>query len=344
MRRRTLRAITIAGIVAVAAPYVSAESGRSAPASTDAHKGWTVPRTPDGHPDFQGYWNSQTYTPFERPAELKDKAFFTPEEAEAYAKRRQTQFESQAADDIHYDNAIWQSEKTQKGASLRTSLVVDPPDGRVPPLIPEAQKRQDAQAAARRANAPHAYDSVQNRPLAERCIVWPHEGPPMQPVGYNSNLAFFQGPGYVVVMQEMIHNARVIPVIDRQHVGAAIREYYGDSVGHWEGDTLVVETTNFTDKTQFRGSTSSLKVTERFTRTGPDTIVYRATMEDPHTWSRPWTIEYTMNKTDEQPYEYACHEGNYGMQNILRAQREAEAKAKQQKSAPARSGESGTNQ
>ncbi len=297
----------------------------------EPHTKWTAPRTPDGQPDLQGYWNSETYTPFERPAELKDKAFFTPEEAEAYARRRQNQFESQAADDVHYDNAIWQSEKQQKGASLRTSLVVDPPDGRIPPLTEEAQKRVASQQAARRANAAHAYDSVQNRPLAERCIVWPHEGPPMQPVGYNSNLAFEQGPGYVVVIQEMIHNARVIPLDDatRPHVGKAIQQYYGDSRGHWEGDTLVIETTNFTDKTQFRNSTAALKVTERITRTGPDTIVYRATMEDPHTWARPWTIEYTMNRTDEPPFEYACHEGNYGMQNILRAQRAAEAKAAQ---------------
>jgi hypothetical protein len=312
----------------------------------EPHSKWTAPRTPDGQPDLQGYWNSETYTPFERPAELQHKAFFTPEEAEAYVKRRQSQFESQAADDIHYDNAIWQSEKIQKGASLRTSLVVDPPDGRIPALIPEAQKRVADLAAARRANAPHALDSVQNRPLAERCIVWPHEGPPMQPVGYNSNLAFVQGPGYVVVIQEMIHNARVIPLdaprqargvpsdesradTARPHVGSAIQQYYGDARGHWEGDTLVVETTNFTDRTQFRNSTAALKVTERITRTGPDTIVYRATMEDPHTWTRPWTIEYTMTRTDDPPFEYACHEGNYGMQNILRAQRAAEAKAAQ---------------
>jgi hypothetical protein len=311
--------------------YVGAAPGPKEPSTA---KSWTAARTPDGQPDLQGYWNSQTYTPFERPAELKDKEFFTPEEAEAYAKRRQNQFEGQAADDIHYDNAIWQSERTQKGASLRTSLVVDPPDGRIPPMIPEAQKRQADQAAARRANAAHAYDSVQNRPLAERCIVWPHEGPPMQPVGYNSNLAFFQGPGYVVVIQEMIHNARVIPLDDgRPHVGKSIQEYYGDSRGHWDGDTLVIETTNFTDKTQFRGSTAALKVTERFRRTGPDTIDYQATMEDPHTWTRPWTIEYTMNRTNDPIYEYACHEGNYGMQNNLRAQREAERKALDEKKA-----------
>ena len=210
---RALHAVSIAGALALGSIVVSAAPDTTS-AKANTHTSWTAPRTPDGQPDLQGYWNSETYTPFERPAELKDKEFFTPEEAEAYAKRRQQQFETQAPDDIHYDNAIWQSEKFKKGASLRTSLVVDPPDGRIPPLIPEAQKRQAEQAAARRANAAHAYDSVQNRPLAERCIVWPHEGPPMQPVGYNSNLAFVQGPGYVVVIQEMIHNARVIPLDD----------------------------------------------------------------------------------------------------------------------------------
>jgi hypothetical protein len=259
---------------------------------------------------------------------LKDKAFYTPEEAEALEQRRLKQFQSQAADDVHYDNAIWQSERKAKGlSSLRTSIVIDPPDGRIPPLTPAAQKRQADQAAARRANAAHAYDSVQNRPLAERCIIWPHQGPPMQPVGYNSNLAFVQGPGYVVVIQEMIHDARVIPLDDRPHVGSGIRELEGDSRGHWDGDTLVIETTNFTDRTQFRGSTAALKVTERIRRTGPDTIMYQATMEDPATWTRPWTIEYPMTRTDDPIYEYACHEGNYGMQNILRAQRAAEKAA-----------------
>jgi hypothetical protein len=309
--------------MALMSAYVAADERPAAKAAASA-RSWKVPRTPDGQPDLQGTWNSETYTPFERAAELKDKAFFTPEEAAAFEKRRLEQFRSQAADDIHYDNAIWQSEKNAKGLrSLRTSIVIDPPDGRIPALLPEAQKRQADQAAARRGVG--AYDSVQNRPLAERCIIWPHQGPPMQPVGYNSNLAFVQGPGYVVVIQEMIHDARVIPLDDRPHLGKDIRQIEGDSRGHWDGDTLVVETTNFTGRTQFRGSTAALKVTERFTRTDPDTIVYQATMEDPNTWARPWTIEYPMTRTNDQWFEYACHEGNYGMQNILRAQRAQEA-------------------
>jgi hypothetical protein len=296
-----------------------------APLTAQDKSHWKAPRTPDGQPSLEGFWNSATYTPFERPANMKDKEFFTAEEAEAFVKQRNTQFESQAPDDIHYDNAIWQSERTEKGLkSLRTSLVIDPPDGRVPPQTDEAVKRNAAITAARRTLG-GAYDKVQNRPLAERCIVWPHEGPPMQPVGYFSNLQFVQGPGYVVVIQEMIHNARVIPLDNRPRLGDSIQQFYGDARGHWEGNTLVVETTNFTDKTAFRGSSSALKVTERITRTDADTIVYRATMEDPHTWARPWTIEYAMSKTDDPIYEYACHEGNYGMRNIMSAVRKQEA-------------------
>ncbi len=325
MNGRAFLAASIAvGVAALMAGYAGAEERATAKGSSSA-TAWKVPRTPDGQPDLQGTWNSETYTPFERPAELKDKPLFTPEEAAAYEKRRVEQFRGQAADDIHYDNAIWQSEKNAKSLqSLRTSIVIDPPDGRVPPLLPEAQKRQADMAAARR-NAGGPYDSVPSRPLAERCIIWPHQGPPMQPVGYNSNLAFVQGPGYVVVIQEMIHDARVIPLDNRPHLGKAIQQLEGDSRGHWDGDTLVIETTNFTGRTQFRGSTAALKVTERITRTGPDTIVYQATMDDPNTWAQPWTIEYPMARTDDAWFEYACHEGNYGMQNIMRAQRAQEA-------------------
>ena len=305
------------------------------PAMAQTQGSYKAPRTPDGQPSLEGYWNSATYTPFERPANLKDKAFFTPEEAAAFEKQRQQTFESQAPDDIHYDNAIWQSERTQRGLqSLRTSLVVDPPDGRVPAQTDEAVKRNAAIQAARRTMG-GAYDKVQNRPLAERCIVWPHEGPPMQPVGYFSNLQFVQGPGYVVVIQEMIHNARIIPLDNRPHPGPEVQQYYGHSTGHWDGDTLVIETTNFTDKTAFRGSSASLKVTERIRRTDKDTITYQATMEDPHTWERPWTIEYQMSKTDDPIFEYACHEGNYGLRDILAGAR-ADDKAEAEKTSKAK--------
>jgi hypothetical protein len=322
MQKRFVAAIAIAACTPFTAASLSAQNVATTP--HHAARAWTPPKTPDGQPDLQGYWTSATYTPLERPAELKDKAFFSEQEAADYARLRNEALNDQASDDIHYDNSIWQSEKGQKGlSSLRTSLVVDPPDGRIPPLTTEAQSRQAEIAAARRA-AGGAYDSVQNRPLAERCIIWPHEGPPMLPVGYNSNLQFVQGPGYVVVIQEMIHNTRVIPLDGRPHIAAAIRQYSGDSRGRWEGNTLVVETTNFTGRTQFQRSTAALKVTERFTPIDPQTIEYQFTVEDPATWARPWTAEYPMSRTSDPIYEYACHEGNYGMANILRAQREAE--------------------
>jgi len=276
----------------------------------------------DGQPDISGNWSNATYTPLERPAELKDKAVFTPEEAAAYAQRRLDGLYSQAKDNIHYDDAIWQSEKTPKGlSSLHTSLVVDPPDGRIPPVLPEAQKRIDAAAASRRVFDPTDYRS---RGLTERCytsinLTWSHDGAPLLPEGYNSNLRITQAPGYVVIETEMVHNARVIPLDGRPHIGDGIRQYIGDYRGRWEGNTLVVESTNFGDRTPFRGSTGALKVTERITPIDPDTLLYRATVEDPNTWARPWTLEYPIVRTLEPIYEYACHEGNYGVANILRA-------------------------
>jgi hypothetical protein len=320
MTMQSLRSWALSAAFVLVPAFVFAQSSR-----------YKAPRTADGQPDLEGYWNSETFTPFERPAQLKDKAFFTPEEAAAYERQRIEQANSQPETDVHYDNRIWQSEKQQKSLSgLRTSLVIDPADGHVPPLTAEAQARPRIR---------YDYDSVKDRPLAERCIIWPHEGPPMQPVGYNSNLSFVQGPGWVAITQEMIHDTRMIPIDNRPHVGSAIREYMGDSVGHWDGDTLVIETTNFTDKTRFRNSTEHLKVTERIRRTSPDTILYQATMEDPHTWARPWTIEYEMHKTNDPIFEYACHEGNYGMRNTMMEQRHLEEQAKKAKAA-----ETSTNQ
>jgi len=190
-------------------------------------------------------------------------------------------------------------------------------------MTAEGQRRADARAAERKLRGPA--DSAQARALSERCILWPHEGPPMLPAGYFPNLQIVQGPNVFVVMQEIIHNARVIPYDDRQPLGSAIRNYRGQSRGRWEGDTLVVETTNFTEATQFRGSSAALKVTERFTMLDRDTIQYRFTVDDPTTWARPWSAEIPMIRTEDPIYEYACHEGNYGLPNILRAQRVADA-------------------
>jgi hypothetical protein len=314
-------------VVALGSLPVVAQSSSGKPVTKSA-KAWSVPRTADGAPDLTGNWTNATYTPLERPANMVGKEFFTPEEAEAFVKTRDENFNSQAADDIHYDNVLWQTENYGKGVnSLRTSLIVDPPDGKLPPLTDTARSRP-AGPVVGEAQASRRADSYENRTNAERCITWGNDGPPMMPVGYNANLDILQGPGYVVVRNEMIHSARMIPIdATRPHLSSKIRNWNGDSRGHWDGTTLVVETTNFNDRTRFRNSTSTLKVTERFTRTDADTIEYQFTVDDPNTWTRPWTAVVPMRKVPGPIYEYACHEGNYGLPNILRAQRVEDAKA-----------------
>jgi hypothetical protein len=202
------------------------------------------------------------------------------------------------------------------------------PEGRVPPMLAEAQKRQAARQAANRG---HEFDGPENRGLAERCIMWGAEGPPMLPIGYNSNLQIVQGPGYVAIMQEMIHDVRMIPTDGRAHAASNVRELMGDSVGHWEGNTLVVDTTNFSDRSAFRGSSENLHVVEKFTRTDADTVTYQFTVSDPTTWDKPWTAEIPMTKIDGPIFEYACHEGNYGMANNLSGARAEEKKLAEKK-------------
>ena len=316
-----------------ALPALAQTQAAAKPAAV-ASKTWTAPRTPDGVPDLQGVWTNLTDTPFERPKELGSKEFFTPEEIADRQKKEQEQAakrlegrqtEPGTVADVHYDLAQFGLDRSQSkvAPSLRTSLVVGP-EGHIPPQLPEAQKRNADRAAYNRA---HQWDGPDSRPLGERCILWPNEGPPMTAAGYNSNLQIVQGPGYVAIMQEMIHDTRIIPTDGRPHVSPAIKELMGDSRGHWEGDTLVVETTNFTDRTAFRGSTQSLKVIERFTRTADDTITYQFTVSDPATWDKPWSAEIPMNKVNGLIYEYACQEGNYGMRNNLSGQRSAEKEA-----------------
>ncbi len=321
--RVVLTALAVASLGSL--PVVAQSSGKSA---TKPAKAWTMPKTPDGVPDLTGNWTNATYTPLERPANMAGKEYFTPEEAEAFVKSRDENFNSQSADDIHYDNVLWQTENYKKGVnSLRTSLITDPPDGRIPPLVEAARSRVQGPVVGEGQNLRRA-DSYENRTLAERCITWGNDGPPMMPVGYNANLDILQGPGYVVVRNEMIHSARLIPIdATRPHLNAKIQQWNGDSRGHWEGNTLVVETTNFNNKTRFRNSTTALKVTERFTRTDADTIDYQFTVEDPNTWTRPWTAAVPLRKVPGPIYEYACHEGNYGLPNILHAQRVEDAKA-----------------
>jgi hypothetical protein len=297
----------------------------------------TVPRTADGHPDLQGFWTNDTVTPLERPAEFGSKEFLTAEEAAAYAKKRRDQFLAQPKDNIHYDDAIWQDEHytKDKAVRLRTSLVTDPRDGKLPPLTAAARTREAARVANRAGTG--VSDSAQTRSLAERCISWGNVGPPMIPPTYYANFEIVQSRDAVVLRHELMHDARVIYLDGRAHPSSAIEYLAGHSIGHWEGDTLVIDTTNFTDKTNFRGPpattrqeishTRTLHVVERLTRVDKNTINYQFTVDDPATWTRSWSGEYAIRSFEGPIYEYACHEGNYGLANILRAQRVEDAKA-----------------
>jgi hypothetical protein len=300
---------------------------------------WKAPRTPDGHPDLQGIWTMHTFTPLVRPARYASQEFLTEQEmAELATLLTQEDVDPLAAgifgatdeerrkrvvqnDPTHYDNALWLATDLKPLSSNRTSLIYDPPDGKIPPLTPDAVQR----AAARRAAG--GFDSYENRPLSERCLMLANEGPPMLPPAYNDVLQIIQTPGYVLVIREMETAPRPIPTDGRPHVSENIRRWAGDSRGRWEGDTLVVDTTNFTDRTAFQGSSSALHVVERFTRVSADTILYQFTVDDPNTWTRPWSAEIPMKATKGPLYEYACHEGNYGLPDILRGARFTEKEA-----------------
>jgi hypothetical protein len=324
MTRRHLAwpVVVIAGAVSVVCLSRATVLGQSA---------WKAPRTPWGDPDLQGLWTNATVTPFERPAQLAGKEVLTEQEA--------AQFEQQTAQATNADrrdggidadvgrayNQFWYDRGTKVVGSRRTSLVTDPPDGRVPALTPDGQARADARAAARRQSPA---DGPEDRSLAERCILWPTAGPPMVPAGYNNNYQILQGPGYVVILIEMIHDARIIPLDGRPHAPQGVRQWMGDSRGRWDGNTLVVDTTNFTGKTNYRGSSEALHLVERFTRVDEDTINYEFRVEDP-LFTRPWSAAIPMVKTEGPIFEYACHEGNYGMTNLLKGARAAEQKAVQ---------------
>jgi hypothetical protein len=299
-----------------------------------AAKSWTAPRTPDGQPDLQGAWSNASLTPFERPAEFTGKEFFTEAEAAAYAKRvvEQSNRDKRGAtpeEDVNGAyNELFFDRGTKVGSNLRTSIVVDPPDGKVPPLTQEARAAGAARAAAQRRPQVRASDFG----LPIRCILWPTAGPPMVPGPYNNNYQIVQTRDYVAIETEMIHDVRIIPLNGRAHPSADVRLWMGDSVGRWEGDTLVVDTTNFRDDTHFRGSDRNLHVVERFTRTAPDTITYRFTIDDPTAFTKPWTGEIAMSRVAGPLYEYACHEGNYSLESMLSASRaEAQAESTHQK-------------
>ena len=312
-----VRALTILALLPAALPL-------------SAQKAWTPPRTPDGKPDLQGIWNNATLTPLERPAQYAGKATLNEREAAAFEKEELSSVNADRRDgsaltDVNRAyNEFWR-DRGKITPDKRTSLIIDPPDGRVPPLTPAAQRRA-AEVAAK--NRGHEFDGPENRSLAERCIAVSNAGPPMMPANYNANYQIVQSPGYVALVSEQIHDVRIIPTDGRPHIPQEVRQLLGDARGHWEGNTLVVETTNFTDKTSFRGSGEHMHLTERFTRTGIRTMLYEFTVDDPETFTRPWTARIPMTKEPGPLFEYACHEGNYGLAGSLAGARAQEAAAK----------------
>jgi hypothetical protein len=367
------RMLALLGSLAVAA--VAVAPGRLAAQATKPAPKAALPRTPDGHPDLQGTYDVATMTPVERPEDVKSLTL-TKEEAaalETYEQQRQVKNDAPLSGDrsappvggetstpksyleilerfgggaVGGYNNFWLAGGTQMitvDGQKRSSLVVDPPDGRIPSMKAEAKKRNaaflagavspDASEGAA-AGPPGAFDGPELRPLAERCLLGfgSTSGPPALPNYFYNNLKeIVQTPTSVMILNEMVHDARIIR-IGGEHLPPHIRKWMGDSVGHWEGDTLVIDTTNFTNKTQFRGASDQLHVVERITRPDAHTLLYRFTVDDPQTWDRPWTGEYPWVATSERLFEYACHEANYSLANMLRGARqmEAESAAKKQ--------------
>ena len=355
MRRQLLAVASVMGLTIAAASV--------APVSLSGQGGKTYspPRTPDGRPDLQGTYDLATLTPLERPTGVN--AVLTAEEAaklEAGVAARTEAGDrpisgnraappkggdgsAGAAGNVGGYNTFWLdggSSYTIVNGERRTSLIVDPPDGRVPAFTLAAQKRVASLLArptsdATQSNdpgletAPGAYDDPERRPLGERCLLGfgSTSGPPALPNYFYNNLhKIVQTPNAIMILNEMVHDARIVRM-NAQHLPPTIRKWMGDSVGRWDGDTLVVDTTNFTDHTRFRGASRDLHVVERFTRVGPRTLLYRFTIEDAATWARPWTGEFAWPATDELLYEYACHEANYALENVLRGARRRESDA-----------------
>src|SRR5262245_20340578 len=365
------RFVSLAGIVAVAIAAVwvwpatvagQAQTGQKPAARAAATKTF---RTPEGYPDLQGLWNAATLTPLERPDPTK--LVMTDAEAAAIEKTAEARRDraaqpsrgdrdappvggdgsTGAAGNVGGYNNFWIDNGTTVitvDGQRRTSIVIDPANGRVPSITADAMRRGRGGFATPTSDAPEqaasgprgAYDNPEQRPLAERCLLGfgSVSGPPALPVLYNNFKQVVQTKDYVMLLVEMNHDARIIP-LNKPHAPANVRKWMGDSVAHYEGDTLVIETTNFNNKTRFRGSSENLHIVERLRRVDDNTILYRFTVEDPGTWAQPWTGEYpwVAAEPDDRLYEYACHEGNYALGDILRGERllEAEAAAIQKK-------------
>ena len=320
--------------IAVAA-QTTTPAGRSSPTTK-----WSPSRTADGQPDLQGVWDFGTLTPLERPAALADKTVFSDEEAAAFERdenRRQNRdLIDPAKGGINYPpggvvpyNEFWYERGSTLTPSKRTSLIVDPPDGRLPPLTLQGRKAAELRAASDlndQLGRPRA-DSYTDRTLADRCLMGFNAGPPMTPGAYNNNVQIFQTARHVAILNEMVHDTRIVPLDGRPHLASHLRQWKGDSRGRWDGDTLVVDTINFRHETSLKGSTASTRLAERFTRVDAETLRYEFTVDDPTTWTRPWTAVVFMKKSAGPLFEYACHEGNYAMFHILSGARASEKAA-----------------
>jgi hypothetical protein len=334
MTRRCVLFTGIVGAVLLVAWLSPVLVVAQAPAA--AAKAWTA-KTPDGQPDLQGFWTNTTYTPLQRPDNI-NRELFTREEALEIMKRAAAQESEQTEPgtilDVHYDFTQFGLDRNQGGMALnlRTSLIVDPANGRLPPMTAEGQQRNAARAEARKRMGA-ATDAVQNQSISVRCILMDRVGPPMLPGAYNNNYQIVQMPGYVMILVEMLHDVRIIPLDGRPQLPSNVRQWTGSYRGRWEGNTLVVETTNFTSKTAFQGASENMRLTERFTRVDEETIDYRFTVTDPATWATPWTAALPMKKTIGPIFEHACHEGNYGLYNTLAGARAEEKKAAEEAAA-----------
>ena len=295
-----------------------------APLPASAQTG-DAPRTPWGKPDLGGVWDFATLTPMERPAEFAGKERLSEEDvANIVAQSAKfTEFLSEQGPTRGtgtYDE-FWFDFGSDVSADRRTSLVIDPPNGRIPDLTPPARERMAARRAYLR---DHPADSWEDRNLAERCLVGFNIGPPMAPSAYNNVMQLFQTEDHVVILNEMVHDARIVPLDGRDDLDPNLRQWRGNSRGYWDGDTLVVETANFRDETNFRGVTRDMRLVERITRADANTLLYGFTVNDPRTFVRPWTAEVPMALSPNPTYEYACHEGNYGLEGILAGTRAEE--------------------
>src|SRR5215468_11872011 len=340
-RRRSL--VSLAAVVAVVSIPMLAQTAAAGQAQASAAKAsppakaWTPPRTADGKPDLQGIWTDNTLTPFERPKNLGTKEFYTEEELADLTSRARKGEKLEEADlgaanpqAVRYDLEVYGFDRTKLrfASTKRTSLIVGP-EGVVPPMLPQAKERNAERAAKEKG---HEFDSYENRSLSERCILLNQERIPMTPGANEGNLLqIVQGRGYVTLLHEIDHSTRVIPTDGRPHIPQNMRQLQGDSVGHWEGDTLFADTTNSTNLTVFRGPSKTLHRVERFPRTADDTMTYQFTVEDPATWAQPWTVEVPWTTAKGPVYEWACHEGNTMISNILRGARVADAEAAQKK-------------